>query len=169
MVSHFDIVRQFNRQSGDQSNVIVEDISLRPWYERDFARIAWHSNEIAGRVDFGGLVTPLATFSEWIPEEEVFSPDRLKIQEDYISFTNSYTLSDGGFACFMNYGAPSGAGGFGNCGSVEVRIRNAFAKINPEEWKQFDARDYIDSERVLNKDGNPIRFITATVGPMAIP
>ena len=65
----------------------------------------------------------------------------------------------------MNYGAPSGAGGFGNCGSVEVRIRNAFAKINPEEWKQFDARDYIDSERVLNKDGNPIRFITATVGP----
>ena len=44
IVKHFDIQRQYNAQTGEQSNVIVENSSDRPWYERDYMRVDWSQN-----------------------------------------------------------------------------------------------------------------------------
>ena len=38
--SHFDVVREYNAQTGEQSNVIVENSLDRPWYEREWLRVA---------------------------------------------------------------------------------------------------------------------------------
>jgi hypothetical protein len=42
--SQFDIRRDYNPSTGEESNVIVENGSDRPWAERDFIRVDWSKN-----------------------------------------------------------------------------------------------------------------------------
>lgn len=42
--SHFDIVRDYNAQTGEQTNVLLENTEDRPWYERDYMRVDWSQN-----------------------------------------------------------------------------------------------------------------------------
>ena len=42
--SHFDIIRDYNPQTGEQLNVIVENTTDRPWYEREYFRVDWSQN-----------------------------------------------------------------------------------------------------------------------------
>jgi hypothetical protein len=44
ILSHFDVQRQYNPQTGEPTNVIVEDTSDRVWYEREYMRVDWTSN-----------------------------------------------------------------------------------------------------------------------------
>lgn len=44
--SHFDVQRQYDTSTGEQSNVIVENTSDRPWYERAYMRVSWEDNMI---------------------------------------------------------------------------------------------------------------------------
>jgi hypothetical protein len=41
---HFDIQREYNSATGEESNVLVENDSDRPWYERDYVRVDWSKN-----------------------------------------------------------------------------------------------------------------------------
>ena len=161
---HFDIMREFNTTTGEQSNVISENTSLKPWFEREYVRIDWSSNTIESPVDVGGIFRLLGQSSYYARDHEPYDHDRLIIEDDYIAFTSHYSISDGGYACFTQFGAPSGAGGYGNCGSVEVGVRSSLMRIDPEEVRQFETIAYNDSERVLDDEGNPLRVITATAG-----
>ncbi len=44
--SHFDVQREYDTSTGEQSNVIVENTSDRPWYERDYIRVDWTQNAV---------------------------------------------------------------------------------------------------------------------------
>ena len=44
IVSHFDVQRQYDAATGEQSNVIVENTSDRNWYEREYMRVDWSKN-----------------------------------------------------------------------------------------------------------------------------
>lgn len=44
--SHFDIMRSYSTASGEQTNKIVENASDRHWYDRDYMRVSWGSNQI---------------------------------------------------------------------------------------------------------------------------
>ena len=46
IVSHFDVMREYSKSTGEQSNVIVEDTTFRPWYEREFMRVDWAVNMV---------------------------------------------------------------------------------------------------------------------------
>ncbi len=46
ITSHFDVQRQYDPSTGEQSNVISENTSDRPWYERDYMRVRWQDNPI---------------------------------------------------------------------------------------------------------------------------
>ncbi|MBV9945671.1 MAG: hypothetical protein JOZ69_02360, partial [Myxococcales bacterium] len=50
--SHFDIKRDYNTQTGEQLNVIVENTTDRPWYERDYFRVDWSKNLGTDAYDF---------------------------------------------------------------------------------------------------------------------
>ncbi|MCA9565971.1 MAG: hypothetical protein KC561_20885, partial [Myxococcales bacterium] len=60
IISHFDIQRQYNSSTGEQANVIYENGSDRPWYERDYMRVDW-SNNVVTNFDFltGWYGTPI--------------------------------------------------------------------------------------------------------------
>ncbi|MBI3184011.1 MAG: zinc-dependent metalloprotease [Myxococcales bacterium] len=45
--SHFDRQRQYNPATGEQTNVLEENGTDRPWYEREFIRVNW-ANNISG-------------------------------------------------------------------------------------------------------------------------
>ncbi|MBT6492263.1 MAG: hypothetical protein HOK97_21000 [Deltaproteobacteria bacterium] len=45
--SHFDVIRNYNDATGEQSNVISENTSDRPWYEREYIRVDWSHNLLA--------------------------------------------------------------------------------------------------------------------------
>ena len=155
--------RTYNTATGEQSNVLVEDMMTRPWHERDYIRVDWGSNVLEGGVDFGGLFSGIATASYYDRDHDPYDPDRLRLEDDFIFFTNNYVVYDGGYSCLSGFGSPSGAGGYGNCGSVEVKVRNAFARIDNEDAAQFEPREYIDEERILGSDGEPLRYIKASV------
>lgn len=42
--SHFDIRRQYNTVTGEEMNVIQENATDRPWYDRTFMRVDWSTN-----------------------------------------------------------------------------------------------------------------------------
>ena len=46
IVSHFDVIRSYNPSTGKQSNVLVENTTDRPWYDRDFIRVNWSQQKL---------------------------------------------------------------------------------------------------------------------------
>ena len=46
--SHFDIRRDYNAQTGEERNVVVENTTDRRWYERQFMRVDWSKNMLPG-------------------------------------------------------------------------------------------------------------------------
>jgi len=41
ITSHFDIKRAYNPSTGEEQNVVEENTTDRPWYERQFMRVDW--------------------------------------------------------------------------------------------------------------------------------
>ncbi len=54
IVSHFDRQRQYNASTGEQTNVLLENTDDRPWYEREFMRVDWSSNQILNNQNVTG-------------------------------------------------------------------------------------------------------------------
>ena len=44
---HFDVFREYNPATGEQTNVLVENDYDRPWYEREYMRVDWSTNLLA--------------------------------------------------------------------------------------------------------------------------
>ena len=67
--SHFDIRRSYNPQTGEEYNVIVENGSDRPWYQREYMRVDWSKNQITDGYDFDSL-SQIGIFGgiKWDPE-----------------------------------------------------------------------------------------------------
>src|SRR6185369_16257954 len=53
--SHFDIRRAYNPQTGEQENIIEENTSDRPWFQRAYFRVDWSANLVTDNYDFDGL------------------------------------------------------------------------------------------------------------------
>ena len=56
--SHFDVKREYNPQTGEELNIISENSTDRPWYQRGYMRVDWSSNKIVSAYTFD----PLASF-----------------------------------------------------------------------------------------------------------
>src|SRR5271170_4008257 len=50
--SHFDIIHDYNPQTGEQLNIIVENTTDRPWYQREYFRVDWSTNLVTDAYDF---------------------------------------------------------------------------------------------------------------------
>jgi hypothetical protein len=152
IISHFDIIRDFNRTTGEQSNVIVEDTTLRPWWERDYVRVNWSAVAQTGPVACDDMLALMSVVfqganapSDWGKEHDKFDPDAFQVSDDHMMLTVNMTTSDNGIACLLaghinNYGRP--------CGSVEAKVRHSFKKIDPEEVAQFEPAQHVDSEEL---------------------
>jgi len=150
---HFDIKRSYNAATGEQSNVLVENASDRPWHERQYMRVDW-STDVGGGPVAIGYVNALANADDYVRETEVWDPDQLQIAEDHIQVTYRATLTDGGRTCFFSYGSR-------DCGSADARVRMSFARIDPEA--QFAPQPYFDYIELRDDDDRKLRTIGLSV------
>ncbi|WP_437730735.1 hypothetical protein [Sorangium sp. So ce1335] len=167
IVSHFDIQRDYNPATGEQSNVVVENTTDRPWYEREFMRVDWSKNLNVDSYDFdtlsligvyGGVqYEPLAyTINDpGHPDAPHFDPD-----EGYFDVTNKafavpqlVDLSHLGWgidrfpACMLDADFSGGTAPVGSCNPVEITLRQSFRRVvdrdyEPAEWDGYRFQAY---------------------------
>src|SRR5690606_39997634 len=53
--SHFAVTRRYNEATGEQRNIVEENDADRPWYEREYMRVAWSKSLATDSYDFDTL------------------------------------------------------------------------------------------------------------------
>jgi hypothetical protein len=162
ILSHFDIRRQYNSTTGEEANVIEENTTDRPWYQRQFMRVDWSQNLNTDSYDFdtlsmigvyGGVsYEPLAydITDPADPNAPVFA-----LEDGYFDVTNKafarpgmVDLSSLGWgidefpACFLDADFSGGTAPTGSCNPVELTIRQSFRLVEdhdyePRDWDGF--------------------------------
>ncbi|MEL6185943.1 MAG: hypothetical protein AAFU79_15065, partial [Myxococcota bacterium] len=92
--SHFDVQRQYNPATGEQTNVIVENTTDRPWYAREYMRVDW-SNDMAGDINFS-MTTANTQDVRVVPQEDGsrdLGKERTQISESYIDFVQHLAMA----------------------------------------------------------------------------
>ena len=77
--SHFDVLREYNAATGEQSNIIVENTTDRPWWERDYVRIDWSQNLVADSYSLSGVITAISEATYYDQEHELDNPYRPEV------------------------------------------------------------------------------------------
>jgi hypothetical protein len=174
ILSHFDIRRSYNPQTGENLNVVEENTSDRPWYDREFMRVDWSQNQVTTAYQLDTLAA-LKAYSDNAIEYEpasyyvedpqnadapVFSPD-----DGYFDVTNKVFAKPqmidtpyGSFpACFFNADFYSGSGPISDCNPVELKVRLSFRRLEDSDYEPVDW----DGQRMQMFGA----FTTGTVSP----
>lgn len=150
--SHFDVQREYDTSTGEQSNVISENTSDREWYERDYMRVKWESNPL---VNFEWALFYGVEFEIGYQGENPNSdPDKQPYFEynadgvlDYFDVPTTYIAQADFYSILMslyNYQFTDWKG------STEVRIVTSFA------------RDFGDKDTVVaNNAYEPLEYSNA--------
>ncbi|WP_437903229.1 zinc-dependent metalloprotease [Sorangium sp. So ce327] len=156
--SHFDIVRDYNPSTGEESNVIVENTSDRLWYEREYFRVDWSRNLVTDAYDFdtlsqigiyGGVeYEPLAYY---VSDPASADAPRFDVESGYFDVTTKafatpvlLDLSSLGWgiekfpACMLPGDFAGGTDPYGNCNPVEITIRQSFKKVVDTDYEPID-------------------------------
>ncbi len=155
--SQFDIIRDYNSSTGEQTNKIIESTE-RPWQDREYIRVDWSQNLVTDyEGDLGinlfflpGYVEPV---SYW--QSDPSKPDALHIEHltqdqgglkkgdlAYLDVTDEEVVTpdlhtlyfgDQSFSFPACFEPLFGMGDYAlnDCTSQVIKIRHAFAKIDP--------------------------------------
>lgn len=147
ILTHFDIQREYNPSTGEELNIVGENTSDRPWYEREFVRVDWSRNLVTSSIWWDPLaqntlfegpnysVEPLAYYVN-----DPASPDapRFAGAEGYFDITQkvlvtprTLTLDGQTMPTCMWRGAVvrSGKSEVGVCESSEIKVRMSFQRV----------------------------------------
>ena len=160
---HFDVQRAYNSATGEPSNVIMENASDRPWYERDYMRVDWSRNMVEG-FRMLGMYLGMAPVQYNYPQEDGgVNPHRTRITDDVIDTVTEYSFNPDIFACYGAYGYDT----IFSCEGGRVTMRAFFMRVPEEET--YVPMNYTDT-RLLTRDGTeygePLR--TASVFDSAL-
>ncbi len=157
--SHFDVSKAYNSTTGEELNIVEENTSDRPWYERRYMRVDWSANLATDTYDFDTL-SLLGVYGgvKYEPMNYYINdpadPDAPYFQTDegYFDITTKafakpqmidLTMFDWGIdqfpACFLENDFLGGSWPAGNCNPAELTIRHSFLKIKatdfePQHW-----------------------------------
>lgn len=136
ILAHFDVKRQYNPQTGEQTNVLYEDMADRPWYDREYIRVDWSSNVVAD-FRFSGVtaVQQASATSLDVPTEDGNDPsrDRPIITSEYIDTVTGYNVVPEAYD-FSAYGwgmVPQCyfySSIYKDCMGGTIKVRNSFRK-----------------------------------------
>ncbi len=149
---HFDVRRAYNPQTGEELNVVEENSSDRPWYQRQYIRVDWSRNMVTDGYEVDTL-SQIGLFGgvQWAPmsyyESDPNSPNAPVVvpEEGYFDVTTKAFATPqiidtpfGPFpACFLpiSYG---GNNPYGNCNPTEVTLRLSFRKVGDTDFEASD-------------------------------
>jgi hypothetical protein len=142
--SHFDIRKSYNPVTGEETNVTEENGSDRPWYEREYFRVDWSTNEVANPMYLDEM------FSAWFGDPKI-TPMRYYVtdpnsedaplldeKDGYLEVTNRYFVEPGNMyfswgtlpSCVV-YGIITGTANE-DCNMQQADIRLGFWKVKPD-------------------------------------
>ncbi|MFK7991943.1 MAG: hypothetical protein AB8I08_38355 [Sandaracinaceae bacterium] len=161
--SHFDIRREYNTVTGEERNVVVENMADRHWYERQFMRVDWSQNLVSPAFTSGGgftqgesvslFVQDASNFpSAWRPqfhfmacdglEDENCDPGEHDYAGDYdqgdmysMSFVSQGLISPTSTACRWSDEIRAQFSFLPECATVQMFIRTSFLRVS-------DRREY---------------------------
>ena len=146
---HFDVQRQYSTSTGEPSNVIVENTSDRPWYEREFMRVDWSTNLADGFNTFQGMYGRLSPANYDIPQDDRRAhPNRARISDDFIDTVTEYSYEPDPFACWGAFGMDT----VWYCEGGRLSVRTSMVPV-PEE-QTYLPMNYLD-EVEITRDGTP--------------
>jgi hypothetical protein len=160
--SHFDIRRDYNSATGEESNVIVENTSDRPWNEREYMRVDWSRNLITTAYDFDTLAqvglyggVQYEGLAYYVNDPHDADAPYFDPASGYFDITNKafatpvmIDLSSLGWgiaeypACYLDGDFAGGTAPAGNCNPVELKIRNSFKKVVDKDYEPLDYDGY---------------------------
>ncbi|KYF97193.1 hypothetical protein BE20_39495 [Sorangium cellulosum] len=156
--SHFDIRRDYNPATGEESNVIVENTTDRLWYEREYMRVDWSRNLATDAYNFdtlsqlglyGGVeYEPLAYT---VNDPNAADAPKFDAANGYFDVTTKafatpamLDLSSLGWgidkfpACMLPGDFAGGTDPYGNCNPIEITIRQSFKKVVDTDYEPVD-------------------------------
>jgi hypothetical protein len=163
--SHFDVKRDYNAATGEQSNVISENSTDRPWHEREYMRVDW-SNAIRWFLpddDSGeeeGKNRPKTVTQDAYGEGDITSPFRPIVTRDYIDATSKVWYEQDYATCYYEYNDIFDDGGW-DCGPAEITVRHSFLPVN--EANDYEPLEYPDLVPLKDDEGKPYRVYTGSV------
>ncbi|MCI0572436.1 MAG: zinc-dependent metalloprotease, partial [Myxococcaceae bacterium] len=163
IVSHFDRQRQYNAATGEQSNILEENTTDRPWFDREFIRVDWGTNPIRNHFTLSGSSDPTDGFSPYV------SP--LELAEGDDALTAEYVEKEGGASELVyldftvrQHWAPETVDypGYGkipyclfdpteDCNSAEIRVRTSMKRV--DEARVADYEPLVYDDRMMVKFG----------------
>lgn len=144
--SHFDVRRQYNPATGEELNVVVENTTDRPWYDRDFIRVDWTRN-LATDADFLGMwIAEIFGDARW-QQVQYFEQDPKSenapvndAQHGYMDVTSKWFAETPDFwgirglpSCWI-YNLFTGSD-YMDCNSQEVAVRTSFMKVGERDYE----------------------------------
>ena len=144
--SHFDIKRDYNPETGEESNVIVENTTDRAWNQRLYMRVDWSRNLITDAYDLDSLSQlgiyygvkwdPLAYY---VNDPNDADAPKFDVDQGYFDVTNKAYASPqiivddeyGDFpACWLIGSFPTT-----NCNPSEITLRQSFRKVVDTDYE----------------------------------
>jgi hypothetical protein len=154
--SHFDIKNDYNPQTGENLNVIVENTTDRVWYERQYFRVDWSQNLISDAYDYdtlsligvlGGVTYEPFAYTVLDPAD----PDapHFDTTDGYFDVTNKVyatpqqidlaSLGAGSGtipACFLESAyVTGGTAPAADCNPVELTIRESYRRVVDTDYE----------------------------------
>ncbi|MEW5853082.1 MAG: hypothetical protein AB2A00_30140 [Myxococcota bacterium] len=146
--SHFDIQREYNPRTGEQTNVISENTVDRPWNEREYMRVDWTQNLITD-FRFSGSYVMQQPGGRYVREAEN-SKDAAKITPDYVDVVHEIIAAPEINAWLSDYyGMPIPSCWlystiYADCMGSRLKVRSSFLKADPD--RGYDALTYDDNK-----------------------
>ncbi len=145
ITSHVDVQRDYNARTGEQTNVIVENTTDRPWHERDWMRVDWSENVVDNLLHKSSFMFGLSTRKEFIPENEG-GADAFRMEENedgeinYIDFTERHFVQPNMMGCLSSFRQ----NGIGDCTEDQIKVRTSMLKVDIQREQDYEPMPYDD-------------------------
>jgi hypothetical protein len=159
ITDHFDIRREFDPTTGEESNVISENRD-RLWYDRAFIRVDWSVNKVSTFKYHLGLDEPgycggpcLGTGQQRFMVQAAQAPadpKRWRFEKNYFEITTRHEVAPDILGLVGYYGVAMA----GDVSSAIVDVRHAFMKVPKSDYV---ARAMPASVALEDADGNEVR------------
>jgi hypothetical protein len=142
--SHFDIVREYNATTGERINVVVENTSDRPWWERRFMRVDWSQNLVTDYAFYADDEVTVAPVPFTVQEEDPNEDDRPHFEDGYFDVTTALAVTPAVIhpdwatgpipTCWLYYRDEE------DCATTVVKVRNSYVRVDPD--RQYEPAEY---------------------------
>lgn len=149
ITAHFDVQRGYNPATGEQNNVLEENMTDRPWYDRQYMRVDWSMNQIVDLDIFGlGSTTPNnVTVTPQTDGSRNLGNEATQVGHEYVDFVQNWSVGGEIIPGSQSWGW--GAQGvpwcliYGDqdCAGGTIKVRYSFSKVVESGYKPLNYED----------------------------